>query len=275
MNGQIKASALIITKDEARKLPACINALKDFDEIIVVDSNSRDGTPDIAAQNGASVYNFTWNGAYPKKRQWCLENISTKHEWIFFCDADEIVPQTLIDEIKATLDPMPLQAGFFVYGQYIMDGKPLRYGLRNNKIILINKHKMYYPHVDDLDIAGMGEIEGHYQPVPANPRSVIGQLKTPLLHEAYANIAAWDFKHQKYATWAARMTQKKAWPRDPVLWRDIAKKLMRRNPLRPHIMFFYSYILRLGFLDGKAGHTHARYRYLYERMIQRNLKTFS
>lgn len=267
----IPASVIIITKDEARKLPICMEALKGFSEIIVVDSNSRDTTKQVAAEHGATVHNFTWNSGYPKKRQWCLENIPTKHQWILFCDADELMTPALAAEIDATLQKIPHEAGFFVRGQYVMNGQPLKHGLQNNKIVLLNRSRMFFPPVDDLDIAGMGEVEGHYQPLPANPGYKIGQLKNPLLHNAYDNIAAWDFKHQKYATWAAGLTRKNAWPPDPVPWRNCCKKALRKNPLRPHIMFLYSYIFALGFLDGKAGFQHARYRYLYERMIQKKL----
>jgi len=86
---KIPASVLIQTKNEEASIERCLAALSDFDEVIVVDSNSVDRTAELAAASGATVINFTWNGAYPQKKQWQLEHAPTRHPWILFLDADE------------------------------------------------------------------------------------------------------------------------------------------------------------------------------------------
>jgi glycosyltransferase involved in cell wall biosynthesis len=158
---KIPASVIVATRNEERRIVRCLEALQAFDEIIVADSRSTDRTQELAAQNGASVIDFAWNGRYPKKRQWCLDHLPLRHDWVFFVDADEIVTKELTEEIRALNFQAP---GYFVRGAYIFEGKPLRHGLQNNKLALLDRRRMEFPVVDDLDMPGMGEIEGHYQP---------------------------------------------------------------------------------------------------------------
>ena len=232
----------------------------------VVDSQSRDETLNIAAQKGAHCVRFEWDGRYPKKRQWCLDTLNLKYDRVLFVDADERVPQALIDEIAA-LDFRC--AGYFVKGQYEFEGRALRFGLQNHKIALMDRTRMEFPIVDDLDIAGMGEIEGHYQPVlkPDCASGIIGRLKTPLTHKAYDDQKKWEARHMRYAQWEAAMTQKKRWPPEPRVVRGMLKMLFRALPFTPYIAFAHSYILKLGFLDGVRGYRFACSRARYYRMI--------
>lgn len=115
MAEKIPVSVIIVTKNAASTLAACLAAVQDFDEIIVVDSASSDQTVAIAADYDATIVDFSWNGEYPKKRQWCLNNVSTRHEWIFFVDADEIVSPELCREIFWNLPSTPHRA-FYVRG---------------------------------------------------------------------------------------------------------------------------------------------------------------
>ena len=79
----INISVLITTLNEAENLPRCLAALQDFDDITVIDSGSEDGTAEISKSFGVRIENFNWNGEYPKKRQWCLDNLDIKHDFIF------------------------------------------------------------------------------------------------------------------------------------------------------------------------------------------------
>lgn len=262
----IPISVIIVTKNEATRIGTCIQALDRFDEIIVLDSNSADETQKIAADLGAKIYSFEWNGRYPKKRQWALENIPLKHDFVFWVDADEIVTPDLVAEIS-TLELSA--AGYFVPGQYIFEGAPLKYGLRNNKLALMNRHKMEFPVVDDLDIDGMGEIEGHYQPVlkAQYTGAAIGQLRAALLHDAYGDAAAWRARHERYAAWEREMDARGAWPQEDNAMRRAAKAMFKALPCRGLIAFAHCYIWKLGFLDGKRGLKFALTRRAYYKMI--------
>ena len=112
---KIPLSAVVVTKNEEARIAQCLEALSDFDEVVVVDSESRDATCDVAREMGARVENFKWNGAYPKKRQWCLDHLELRYDWVFFVDADEIVTPEVVAEIVALFESGdPKKAGFFV-----------------------------------------------------------------------------------------------------------------------------------------------------------------
>jgi glycosyltransferase involved in cell wall biosynthesis len=263
---KIPITVLIATRNEASRIARCLEALQDFDDIIVIDSSSTDDTKEIARNHGANVVNFTWNGAYPKKRQWILDHVPCKHDRIFFVDADEIVTPELVKEIAACDWS---NAGYFVRGRYILNGKLLRHGLHNNKLVLFDRCKIEFPVIDDLDCDGMGEMEGHYQPIlkPQHKDNKIGQLKHVMLHEALDDRAAWLRRHERYAQWEAGMNAKNAWTCDPVPFRQYLKVLFRNAPCRPLIAFLHAYILKRGFLDGREGFKFAASRALYYRLV--------
>jgi glycosyltransferase involved in cell wall biosynthesis len=262
----IPVTIIVVTRNEEARLARCLAALSDFDEVIVVDSGSTDRTADIARLHGAQFIPHEWNGQYPKKRQWCLDHIQTRHDWIFFVDADEVVTRALCDEIRA-LDFKA--AGYFVKGQYFFDGKLLRFGLRNNKLVLIDKYKIEFPVIDDLGLPGMGEIEGHYQPVLKSgyESALLVQLESPLIHYAFDDAAAWNARHARYAAWERGMNARDAWPRDPVAGRALMKKIFRTMPCRGIVAFVHCYIVKGGFLDGVRGFRFAKSRYDYYRLI--------
>jgi glycosyltransferase involved in cell wall biosynthesis len=264
----IPVSVIIVTRRAAAVLPRCLAALHDFDEIVIVDTPGDDGTQDIAACFGARYVAYAWDGRYPKKRQWCLDTLSLAHERIFFIDADEVVTPALAHEI-AGLDWAC--AGYFVRGRYMWGERPLRFGLMNNKLALFDRRRVRFPVVDDLDIPGMGEIEGHYQPVPIDPHDRIGQVCAPLLHYAGDDGPAWAVRHENYARWEARMIQRDAYPAETGSRRAALKKIFRSMPARACAAFIHCYLVKGGFLDGRRGFAFARSRYRYYRMVSRAL----
>lgn len=279
VSDKIAVSVIVVTRNEAVRIERCLAALRDFSEVIVVDSGSEDSTCDVARACGARVVDFAWNGAYPKKRQWCLDHLELAHDWVFFVDADEIVDAALVAEIAALRlvgdgGARDNVAGYFVRGEYVWRGQVLRHGLCNNKLCLIDRRRVAFPVVDDLDCSlasgGMGEIEGHYQPVlkAGHEGAVIGQLACGLRHEACEDVAAWEARHLKYAAWEAAMDARAAWPRDPVLLRRVMKRVFKALPFRGEIAFLHSYVLKAGFLDGAAGLCFACSRMKYYRMIR-------
>ncbi len=310
---KIPVCIIIISKNEESNIARCLDSTREFSQVIVVDSQSTDKTCEIARSMGAQVIDFKWNGKYPKKRGWCLDNLNIKYDWVFWLDADEVLTNVLVNEIRhifqnnTNFDSLtekkleasdgepcgsakpawPTQdyhskndkrykikaAGFFIKGRYVWGDRVLRYGLCNNKIALMNIKKMEFPVINDLDIEGMGEIEGHYQPVfKKNINGIIGQIKSPLLHYAYDDKERWLSRHRKYANWEAQMIKRGVWSKDPIWWREFLKKLLRRSVFRPYIMFIYSYILKLGFLDGVNGYEFALSRKKYCDLILKSLK---
>lgn len=263
----IPATVLVCTRNEEKNIAACLSSLNRFDQIIVIDSNSNDATCEIARSYNAEIVNFTWNGQYPKKRQWCLDHLSCRHDWVFFVDADEIVTEKLADEIALILAGSPVCAGYFIKGLYVRQGKVLRHGVPNNKIVLFDRTRFYYPVVNDLDFSGMGEMEGHYQPV-AGARQKIGQLKEAMLHYAYDSGENWELRHQRYSAWERAMNDHRAWPADPLAMRQFLKSLFRSMPYRDVVAFVHAYFFKAGFFDGFAGYQRACDRARYYRAIK-------
>ncbi|MGB4056614.1 MAG: glycosyltransferase family 2 protein [Alphaproteobacteria bacterium] len=262
----IPVTVIVATKNEERRIARCLSCLQEFDEVVVLDSGSADRTKAIALSCGARVEDFAWNGLYPKKRQWALDHLSLKHDRVFFVDADEQVTPELVREI-AGLDWNA--DGYFVKGRYLFEGRLLRFGLCNNKLVLLDRRRVYFPVVDDLGLVGMGEMEGHYQPVLKGAGS-IGVLRNFLVHDAYD--ARWIARHERYAVWEAGMMERGAWPGEVSLVRRVLKSVFRRMPMRPLAAFLHCYVLKMGFLDGVRGVRFALSRAAYYRMISRASK---
>lgn len=265
-NNQV--SVIVVTKNEGRRLQKCLEALRNFQYVYVVDSNSWDQTREIANQFGTNVVSFSWDGQYPKKYQWCLDKLHLQTDWVLFVDADEIVTQNLFSELLKLDFRL---AGYFIKARYRLNGKLLKYGLQNNKLCLINRHKIQFPVVDDLDLDGMGEIEGNYQPIlrKGHEKESIGQLCHYMIHDSMDDLKSWEKRHYRYAQWEVGMDNKKAWPTENRSRHRFLKACFKKLPFRGIIAFVHSYILKRGFLDGKAGFKMALSRYQYYRMINK------
>lgn len=247
-------SVILATKDEQRNLPRCLAALKDFEDVTILESGNTDDVHSLLSRMGCTsvrVVAYKWNGRYPKKRQWALENLGLKYKRVLFVDADEVVSPALSNEIR-NLDWR--HAGYFIRSPNVIQGKRLRFGVPNHKLCLFDSGRMMFPVVDDLDIPGMGEIEGHYQPVfkPSQEGS-LGTLNAPLYHYAYEDAAAWREKHARYALWEREMRHRNAYPPEVSAGRGVLKALFGTLPRKDIFYFLYAYVLKAGFLDGREG----------------------
>lgn len=277
-------SVIIVTRGKLARFERCLEYLEYFSDVHIVHSPDGDndgrGLRDLCAKTlSYRYYNFIWDGKYPKKRQWCLDNLPLKHDWVFMLDADEVLTKGLIEELLALRATVFTEegryAGCFIRGAYVMDGHILKYGLKNNKLALFKRSCFRYPVVDDLDATGMAEIEGHYQPVFMKRNRVsckILQIKNPLVHHAFLCQTDYDIRHNKYAQWEAVMIRDKGYPKDPVLWREVLKSMYRKLPLRAEISFLHSYILKSGWRDGVGGFRLAKSRYDYYKNVSMKLR---
>ena len=267
----IPLTILIMTRNETKKIEPCLKAIANFAPVVIVDTGGDPAMQKMAEKYGARFVAYEWNGRYPKKRQWALEALELDHNWILFIDADERIPQKLKTEITTLFATKPEKDGYFIPSVYKINTQICRFGLRNNKLVLFDRTRLAFPVVDDLKCPGMGEIEGHYQPVSRNfPAPVtIGRLKNPMVHLAFEDEEKWYERHNQYARWAACMTSRKSWPVDPVPWRQKLKECSRvLLPVMPFIAFAHSYILKAGFIDGQAGLKLAKSRYYYYKKIR-------
>lgn len=252
MDSPIPISVIIVTRNEAHNILRCLNSLSGFNDVWVVDSKSGDETIYIAQECGAQIVDFEWNGQYPKKRQWCLDTLNLKYEHVLFIDADEEMTPALMVELQ-NLDFAC--DGYFIKARYCVNGGTLKHGLQNKKLCLFNRYKFEFPIVDDLDIEGMGEIEGHYQPVPKETDTRIGTLKNTILHHAFDDETRWLKRHEGYARWEDAMRMRQAYPHEVSFIRRALKTVFNKMPawLRATVVYVYGSVFRLGVLDGKEG----------------------
>jgi glycosyltransferase involved in cell wall biosynthesis len=250
----LAVTVLVQTKNEERAITACLERLVGFDEVIVVDSQSADRTAELARAKGAAVVEFMWNGRYPKKKQWQLDNLEVRNEWILFLDADEWID----DELKRSIASVVQAPGGAGAGQlrlaYHFAGRRLRHGHSVQKTVLIRRGAAQFRPVDDLDIPGMGELEGHYQPVVSGH---VAQLDGFLHHDDPDPVATWFERHNRYSDWEAGLRWKRAHGAAAPIHRSAQGRLFDRVPFKPAAFFAYSYVIRAGFLDGRAGFDYA------------------
>ena len=261
---KIPITVIVSVKNEALNLPSCLDKLKRFDQIIVVDSGSTDDTTTIAAEMGAEILQFQWNGKFPKKRNWALQNGNLRHEWILFLDADEFVTDKFVDEVATkTLDPS--YNGYTIQFENYFMGKKLRYGYGFNKSALFKKSKGAYEKIDE-DLWSHLDMEVHEHPIIEGN---VGIIKAKVIHKDFKNLEHYIDKHNAYSTWEAqRYLQLKKSKNIHLSLNQKIKYGLLNTGLLPLVYFIGAYFLKLGFLDGKEGFYLARFKSHYFFQIQ-------
>jgi glycosyltransferase involved in cell wall biosynthesis len=255
--GKIPITVLIQTKNEALSIVECIDAvLPHFSQVIVVDSNSEDATQFLAHGAGAQVVNFTWNGAYPKKKQWQLDNLEDVNEYVLFLDADEVPSRDLIKELQHLSESGGLKkhAAYDVQLDYVFCGKVLRHGHTVTKRALVRPGSVSFPTVDDADLPGMGELEGHYQPIVSGST---GKLRGRIVHDDRDPLFGWFERHNRYSEWESHLRLKQSTKDQVAKLRSKQGRIFDKAPFKPFMFFVYSVVIRGGFRDGREGIQYA------------------
>jgi len=258
-------SVFVQTLDEQANLPRCLGSLSWSDDIVVLDSISSDGTEQIVRDFNGRFYQRPYDGR-ASNQNWAVENIEFKHPWVYYSDADEVVPPELRDEIlDVTNDPVRGEVAYRVRFRNMLCGKWIR-------------RSSLYPSW----IPRLWRPEKIRWKRQANPVAVIdgpvGYLQNHFEHYSFnKGFYAWFEKHNKYSSHEAIETLKELdhgsidWSgllaRDPARRRMALKHLSFRLPGRPYAKFLYMYLLRMGFLDGRAGLTYCTLQAIYEYMI--------
>lgn len=99
----LPVSVIVAARNEARNLPRCLEALRGFAEVFVIDSQSSNATVEVARNHGAHVVQFYYHGGWPKKRQWAMDTLPLANEWILLLDADEAMTPELASEIRQAI----------------------------------------------------------------------------------------------------------------------------------------------------------------------------
>lgn len=264
----IPITVIVSVKNEELNLPSCLEKLIDFSEVIVVDSNSTDRTPEIVINNNFKLLNFKWNGKFPKKRNWTLRNVALKNEWVLFLDADEILTDAFISEIASAISTT-VHSGFLLnYNNFFM-GRELKYGDKMRKLALFKKTAGEYEKIDEDSWSHL-DMEIHEHPIL---KGSIGEVKKAIIHNDYKGIEHYISRHNAYSTWEAKRYKSLVISNSKGLnFRQKIKYSLIRSGYLPIIYFIYSYFFKMGFLDGKSGYYLAKYKSYYFFQIQTKIK---
>ncbi|MEO1008902.1 MAG: glycosyltransferase family 2 protein [Planctomycetota bacterium] len=279
--GSVPVSALIPVKNEQANVAACARRLAWCRQIAVIDSQSVDDTIPLAQASGAEVYQFRYDRSvgWPKKKNWALEHVPWRSDWVLIVDADEHITPELAREIEAVVAGTQTPAkpgcgdGYWLNRRFMFLGKWLRGGgWYPSWNLRLFKHRLArYERIGDLGDTGSGDNEVHEHPVLLTGEA--GYLHHDMLHYAYPDLTTWIEKHNRYTTWEAH-----AWDaRDeggvtPRLFGTTIerhrwlKKRARNLPGRPLLRFTYDYLFRRGILDGYPGFVMATNMAWYEFM---------
>jgi glycosyltransferase involved in cell wall biosynthesis len=270
---QLPVTAIIAARNEAANIEKCVRSLSRAWRVLVVDSGSHDETCALARRLGAEVVQFASPGGYPKKRQWALQTANVSTPWTLLIDADEEVPPVLWEEFAAVIGRHDHYAGYLVRKGFHFLGRRFRFGgFSHDAVLLFRTGQARFERLEGLDNAGL-DMEVHERLIVEGP---IARLKTPLVHHDRKGLAAYIDRHNRYSSWEASARQRflatGLWGADsitPRLFgnvqerRRFLKQIACRMPGESWLWFMYHYVLRLGFLEGRAGLAACRLRSQY------------
>jgi len=222
-----KLSVIVVTKNEAHNIAACLASVAFADEKIVFDSGSTDGTPTLCEPFGAWVtVTPDWPGDGPQKNRAIAV---AKGEWVLCLDADERVSEALAKEILLVIQNDD-DSAFDIPYQSTYCGKAIRFGdWRNESHVRLFKRSAA-TFTEDIVHCHL-KVQGN-----------IGRLKNPIIHHPFHHLGAMLLKLNDYSTQSAKALFAKG------------RKATLATALSHSIWsFFRGYFLKLGFLDGKEG----------------------
>jgi glycosyltransferase involved in cell wall biosynthesis len=259
LTARLPVSVIVATRNEEKNLPRCLESLTGVDEIYVVDSGSTDATPDIARSFGAKVVEFHYQGGWPKKRQWAIDNLPLAHDWVLLVDADEALTPELSREIQDAIRDQTVNGCYLSLRMHFL-GRVLRFGDASFwKLALFRRGKGRYECRLREQTPAMADMEIHEHVVV---EGATARLRNPLIHHNVESLSRYIQKHDEYSNWEAHVLLRGEFGHSdlpPAFFgtqaqrRRWLKKKLYAVPGSPVLLFLYRYLFRGGFLDGTAG----------------------
>jgi glycosyltransferase involved in cell wall biosynthesis len=255
----VPVSVLVPVKNEQRHIGACLASAVWADEIVVVDSSSTDATIEIAGSCGARVVQFTYVPGGPRKKNWALQTLPFRNEWVLILDADERITPALAAEIDRAIEHPDGHAGFYLNRRFNFLGSWIYHaGYFPSWNLRLFRRGLGCYEVLSRNSQHSGDNEVHEHVILNGPA---GYLSAPMDHFAYPTVREFIEKHQRYAYWEAEMDESvSAFQADgtkisgALLARRTLKRLARRFPCPHWARFAYHYFVKRGFLDGVEGY---------------------
>jgi len=268
LTSRVPVSVIVPIKNEAMNLVRCLSSVAWADEIFVVDSQSTDRSINIAQEHGAQVVQFHFSGTWPKKKNWALQNLPFRNEWVFILDADEVLPPEAREEFARVIAGAGNVVGFWINRRFMFMGRWLRHSYYPNWNLRLFRHALgRYEKLTDADTRS-GDNEVHEHVIVQGPT---GCLRCEIDHYAFPSIEVFVEKHNRYSNWEAQVSADRLLSRSvvqiqsgPVGRRRKLKQFSQHLPCRPLLRFLYVYLWQKGFLDGREGYYFARLHAYYE-----------
>lgn len=267
----VPVTAIVLTFNEEVNIARCLNSLAWCEQVIVVDSESTDGTQQVAKEHGAEVFVNPWPG-FGAQRNWALQRPQIRHEWLYFLDADEWVPEDATEEISEAIRSTTA-AGFAQRRRLVFDGRWIKHcGWYDNswQLRLVRHDRA---RCEGLDFGERLIVDG-----------TVERLRSEFVDEDLKGVDGWKAKHARYAElearrrldrppFAERLRALRGMRRGLSLGRAVAKDIVfPAMPFKAWSLFGYMYVARLGFLDGRQGLTFCILHADHERSIGRMMK---
>jgi len=222
-------SVVLITQNAADRIPDCLASVAFADEVLVVDTESSDGTTEVAARLGARVVRKDWLG-YGRQKQFAVN--AAANDWVLCLDADERVSPELAASITRALEA-PATPVYRMARCNRFLGRWLRHG---------EGYPDWSPRLFDRKSAQWSDDPVHEKVLYA---VTPGTLEGDLLHDSAEDLGRYMEKQNRYTALAAQ---------------QLFERGQRAGVLElvcsPLVRFFKFYVLRLGFLDGLPGLVH-------------------
>ena len=231
MSDPLPLSLIVITRDAAVDLAACIASAPFAAETVVVDSGSRDDTVAVARRAGARVVDHAFEG-YGAQKNFAVAQAT--HDWVLCIDADERVSPALANAIRALFATgAPAAAGYAMARRNRFLGRWLSHG---------EGYPDWIVRLFDRRRARWSSDNVHEKVVADGPVARVGG---DLMHASAESIDAYIAKQNRYTTMQAEAMHASG---------ETASAL--RLATSPAARFFRFYVVKLGFLDGAAGFAH-------------------
>jgi len=264
---KVPVSLVVPCKNEEANIERCLDSVPWVGEAFVVDSQSSDRTVEIAEELGAQAVQFDYQGGWPKKKNWALENLPFSNDWVLILDADECLPAEAEDEIRKIVENSDQpNAGYWINRRYFFMGRPLKYAYFPNWNLRLFKHRIgRYEKITEND-TDSGDHEIHEHVVV---EGTTGKMNAIMDHHAFPTIESFVEKHNRYSNWEAVVESTckddpHSLQNDQVKGKRRLRRIFRMLPFRPTLRFLYIYIWHKGFLDGWPGYVFARLHGQYE-----------
>ncbi|HEX8913380.1 MAG TPA: glycosyltransferase family 2 protein [Humisphaera sp.] len=271
--GGARVTVVILAYNEEPNIVECLRTCAWCDDVHVVDSGSTDRTVELARSMGATVHVNPFR-SFGQQRNWAIDHVPHRHDWVFHLDADERLTPELVEEISAVVARDPAEAGYYVPHKLMFMGRWIRRAEGGSPVYqmrLFHRGRMRF------------QDWGHGQREDTAGR--IGTLTKPYLHFNFSKgLGEWIEKHNRYSTLEAREqfnrlrmpTATHRFFGPPVERRRFLKeRLLPRLPGSWLMRFLWMYVLRGGFTDGRPGLYYCLLMASYELFIRLKVEELS